>query len=346
MIQKIVGISFNKTDNPNVEVGASIDIIHDKTNKYSSKAIAVMFQDQLLGHIGEKDNEEHENIFNVLPLTAKVQRVARLEEGEEFGKFKEGEITTISVEFPMATDEVGGLRSFTEPEEVVDFNVAEHEYTHKGKKLRGGSTYIKKWIKGFDAEAIAPRYAKSMGSTTKEILGLWQGGGKVSADFGTSIHEALEHYENFKEIGAIIRDKKDKPHNTALPTHPLLREIVMEFTANFTHKGDNVVVEAFVSNVELGLCGMIDRLLIVDEEQKICRVQDYKINVDCEEEGKEKFLGQFADLPKNKLSKYQLQMSFYARLLELSGWNVEGLDAFVYDGEWKHYPMEVLKLDF
>jgi hypothetical protein len=51
-------------------------------------------------------------------------------------------------------------------------------------------------------------------------------------------------------------------------------------------------------------------------------------------------------LPPNKLSKYQLQLSVYARMLQLSGWEVEGLDAYVYEGEWKHYPMEIIKLDF
>ena len=121
----------------------------------------------------------------------------------------------------------------------------------------------------------------------------------------------------------------------------------MDFLAEmeFAEMSMDVETEVFISNVELGLCGQVDRILITGE--KTCRVQDYKINVDCEvEDSRNKYLGQFADLPKNKLSKYQLQMSFYARLLELSGWNVEGLDAFVYDGEWKHYPMEVLKLDF
>lgn len=53
-----------------------------------------------------------------------------------------------------------------------------------------------------------------------------------------------------------------------------------------------------------------------------------------------------AELPKTKLSKYQLQLSFYATLLALSGWTVEGLDVFVYENGWKHYELEILSLDF
>jgi hypothetical protein len=174
---------------------------------------------------------------------------------------------------------------------------------------------------------------------------MWDSTGEVASLFGKSIHLALEHYEKFKLLGKIMQDKKELAYNKALPNHPLLRDIVQRFYKQKLKKGA-VETEVLVSNVKLGLCGLIDRLLVIDDKKKICRVQDYKVNINCEEEGKDKFLGQFADLPPNKLSKYQLQLSFYARLLELSGWTVQGLDAYVFEDEWKCYPMEVLKLDF
>mgnify|MGYP000297562096 CR=1 FL=1 len=40
-----------------------------------------------LGHIGEKNNEQHGEIFDALPLKAKVCTMARAKEGENFAKF-------------------------------------------------------------------------------------------------------------------------------------------------------------------------------------------------------------------------------------------------------------------
>ena len=347
MKAKIVGISFNPTDNPKIAVTTPVSLIHDKDNKFSSRAIAVMFGEQLLGHIGEKNNEFHEEIFNALPIEAEVCRVARLAEDEKFGKFETNQITSLEIEFPMASDKEDGIQSFNEPDVTVIFDPTEHKYTHDGKVLIGCSTYVKRWFKEFDTENISGAVANSLGVKQSEVLAVWENGGKISADFGTVIHNAFEHYEKYKEIGGIMQEKKDLPYNKALPSHPVLRDIVLDFLQRFTHKEDEVAVEAIVTNIERGLSGTIDRLLILDSENKICRVQDYKINIDCEvEDNRKKFLGQMAPLPPNKLSEYQIKMSFYARLLELAGWKVEGLDAFVYDGEWKKYSMEVLSLDF
>lgn len=347
MIEKIVGISFNPTNDPEIQVGSPVSIYHDTDNQYSSRAIAVKYKDKLLGHIGEKNNPRHEQIFNVLPLEAKVHTIKTLAEGEEFHTFKPGEITHLEVEFPMDSDEQDGLLSFNERGVVVKFLPGLHKYTYNGKEFISATTYIKKWIKDFDKEIISAMCANSYGCTQDDVLGLWDNGGRISAMYGTVIHNALEHYEKYKKLGQTIQDKKDLPYNRALPSHPVLRDIVIEFLSRFTHKDDHIIPEAFVTNVERGLCGQIDRIKVIDMPKKICRVQDYKINIDSEKENsRNKFLGQMADLPPNKLSKYQLQLSFYARLLELSGWAVEGLDVFVYEDEWKHYPMDVLKLDF
>ena len=55
MIQKVVGISFNPTKDSTIKVGSLIRLMHDTSNKYSSRAIAVVYKKTLLGHIGEKD---------------------------------------------------------------------------------------------------------------------------------------------------------------------------------------------------------------------------------------------------------------------------------------------------
>jgi len=344
MIQRVVGISFNPTNDPSIKVGTEIDIVHDNKNKYSSRAIAVCYNGKTLGHVGEKGNDKHEDVFEVLPLKARVCTISTLGKGEEFSTFKEGEITHLEVEFEMSSDSDGKVKSFNEGV-MLKFMEKEHRYVYEGKDLVSATRYIKRWFKPFDKDVISGICANKYGCSKDDVLGLWDNGGSVSAAYGTAIHNALEHYEKYKWLGKIIQEQKDLPFNKALPTHPALRDIVLEFTRNFTHKDDEVVAEALVTNVELGLCGYVDRLLITGEKR--CRVQDYKVNIGADAiNSNMKFLGQFADLPKTKLSKYRLQMSFYARLLELSGWVVEGLDAYVYEDKWKRYQMDVLKLDF
>lgn len=344
MIQSVVGISFRPTKNDKIQVGSPIQILHDKTNQYSSRAVAVQFEGETLGYVGEKGNERHEEVFNCLPIAAKVITISRLNPGEEFAKFKEGEITHLEVEFPMASDVKDGTPSFNEPGVLVRFDSLAHRYVYNGLELLGATTYIKKWIKEFDSEKVAQIYAQNMGCKQSEILEFWDNGGNVASHYGQTVHAALEHYEKFKKLGKTIQDKKDLPFNKALPSHPELRKIVQQFIEKF---GDHeVLTEVLVTNIARGLCGTIDRLKIIDLEKKICRVQDYKVNINAVAEDGDKYLGQMAELPKNKLSKYRLQLSFYGRLLELTGWTIAGLDAFVFEDEWKHYPMEMLKLDF
>ena len=346
MIQKLVGISFTPTKDDTIKINSKVELVHDKENKYSNKAIAVRYGDTHLGFIGEKGNEDHERIFDQLPLEGKVDRIARLEEGEEFGKFKTGEITSISVEFEMPHNPEVEFKSLNE-DLSIQFNEEIHKTSYKGETLIGGSTYKKRFMKEFDINMIAPAYANKLGLTEKDVRGIWNGGGKCSADFGTAIHQGLEHYENFKNVGQVIMDKKDKPFNPALPKHPVFRQVVEDFYKLdlSDEEGMEVVNEALVSQVELGFAGFADRV-VVDREKKIAIVKDYKINVDYEQVGNSNFVGMFKDLPKNKLSEYQLQMSFYARLLELSGWTVPYIVAYTYDKTWVAHKMEVLKLDF
>jgi len=345
IIQKVVGISFRPCSNTKIKKGSEVKLIHDDENAYSSKAIKIMFEDDQLGYIGEKGNELHNQIFNSLPLKGKVKVMARLEEGEEFSKFKVGEITHLEIELdlPSVVDDKL-VQSFNEDVQVM-FDSTSHRYTYEGREFISATNYIKRWQKEFDKGFISGLVAKSLGTIQEDVLDMWNSGGNISADFGTVIHNALEHYERFKKLGKIMQDKKDLPFNKALPSHPALRKIVEEFYEQELQEGE-VNVEVLVTNVELGLCGFIDRLLILDREKKICRVQDYKVNIGSEDVQKDKYLGQMADLPKTKISKYQMQLSFYARLLELAGWEVVALDVYIYEDKWVHHELPIIKLDF
>ena len=186
--------------------------------------------------------------------------------------------------------------------------------------------------------------AKSWGVEQQDVKDLWESNKHLSSSFGTVVHSALEHYDRFMKLGQTIQNKREMLENYAMPKHPILKSFIMRFKAMYDTKYE-VIPEALITDVSGAFCGHADRILVIDGVKKVCRIQDYKINIDSEEiNSKMKAKPPFDHLPANKITKYQLQMSFYANLLEKSGWTVEGLDAFVLEDEWKHYKLDVLKV--
>lgn len=236
------------------------------------------------------------------------------------------------------------MKSFNEDIEV-DFDPDNHKYTIDGKTLESGSVYASKYYKKFDAQGIAKNCEKSWGVKATDIADMWESNGNLSANFGSVVHEALEHYFNHRDTAKTIEENKDDGENKAMPKHPILKQIITNFLKIDNSKGE-VLTEVFVTDKKAKRCGQIDRLVIVDKGKKICRVQDYKVNVNAEEESSNsKALKPYHELPKNKITKYQIQMSFYADLLVKSGWIVEGLDVFILEDEWKHVELEVLEIE-
>jgi len=81
----------------------------------------------------------------------------------------------------------------------------------------------------------------------------------------------------------------------------------------------------------------------LDKKNKIARVQDYKVNIGAEKEEKHsKPKHPFSHLPANKLTKYALQLSFYASILKKHGWTIEGLDVFIFEHKWVHHQLDLI----
>jgi len=237
--------------------------------------------------------------------------------------FKKGEVTI-------------KLKSFTENVEV-DFDEANHKYFHDGKQLTGATTFLKQFVPEFDAKNIAKACEKSWGIPAKDIEELWEGNKNVATDFGSVVHKSLEHYFKAKANG--FGDDR------AIPKHPIIENIILGFNSLVGEVKGEVLSEVLVTDVKIDRCGQIDRLLVLDEKKKICRIQDYKVNVGSEEvSSKNKLKAPYDKLPANKLSKYQLQLNFYAQILENAGWTVEGLDVYVYEDMWTHYELSRIKI--
>lgn len=235
--------------------------------------------------------------------------------------------------------------SFNEEGVVIDYDDDAHTYHFEGERLVSGSAIAAKYYKKFDSENVSKASANKWGVDQQDVKGLWSANGKLAADFGSVIHLALEHYDLYKNLGAKISENRGEEDNYALPKHPILRSIIEEFEKINTTVGEEVVPEALVTNVKKGYCGHADRVLIINKKKKICRVQDYKVNIGSEDESSSmKAKKPFDELPKNKITKYQIQMSAYANMLQDSGWTVEGLDVFVLEDSWKHHELDVLKV--
>lgn len=165
------------------------------------------------------------------------------------------------------------------------------------------------------------------------------------------------------ELGEqVFQASKSASENYAKPTHLDIRALMKSETHEILEyaKGvvkefheleksigrtrDEVLAEVYVTCAKYHMGGEVDRLLVVDKENKICRVQDYKF--------KDKDLDKLSsnnkminEMEKKKASEndiIRLQLSFYAFCLEEAGWTVQGGDVFGRNGEWNHYSIDLI----
>lgn len=215
-------------------------------------------------------------------------------------------------------------------EEVIYYNKGDdHYYTDiKGNRLLSGSAYASSLSPKFDKQMLLPKTAKAWGVDANALDKVWELNGSVSTSYGTSIHNALEAYHLYHELGSIVQSKKELEYNYVLPKNDALRAIVLNFVDQF---GVSALPEVMVSDVKNLRAGQIDRLEILDLSEKLCRIGDFKTNT---------------ELDKKKIAQYQLQLSFYADILKNHGWTVQGLDIFhlEQDNTWNRISLDVLPL--
>lgn len=293
----------------------------------------------------------------VIPVQKYGNLQPSIEISVESGEFKEANDFALKYINDLFTkySESGGMtegevilskltkKSFNEGIDI-EFEPVGHTYTKDRKPLQGVTDYVKRFYKPFDADTISSVLESKWGVPAKVIKDLWEENGELTSVFGNVVHRALEFYEKFRDFGDIISSQQQVQENYCLPKHPILRQIVKGFL-EIPQRPGKVITEALVSNVAFGICGHADRIKILDEEKKICRIQDYKVNIDSDVVDKKyKVLAPFDTLPSTKLSKYQLQTSIYANILQKSGWTVEGIDIYVYEETWKHFELPVLQI--
>jgi len=263
-----------------------------------------------------------------------------------FAKYSEKGALKVS-EISTAVSTTIKLKSFNEEGVEVDFDPIAHTYTYNGVRLQGATTFIKQYYKEFDSKMIAEASAKAWGVDAGAVERLWNSNGDTAGEFGTLLHKLLEHYEENKELGETIfknklTSKSPIEENYAMPKHPILKQIIKGFLEVDGTTG-KLYREVLITDVKRGYCGQADRLIVTGDKTAI--IEDYKINVDSEKEDKNnKAKAPWDILPANKISKYQLQMSIYANMLQATGWNVTGLKVYVLEDKWLPFDLPVLNV--
>lgn len=233
-------------------------------------------------------------------------------------------------ETPLKDKESEGVKVSSFTGEELYWNEKTHTYTDSsGNVLMSGSKYAELHSPKFDLAMMLPKTATSWEVSADDLGAVWKMNGDISTAYGNAIHNALELYHKYHKLGEIVQKKKELDSNYVLPKNHFLRKIVLEF---IELAGTSALTEVLVSDVANKMAGTIDRLEVVDEKKKTCRIGDYKTN---------------AELDSKKKLKYQKQLSFYAHILQNKGWTVEGLDLYYLspDDGWVKETLEILPLE-
>ncbi len=346
----VVGTTFRGESIHKLRPKGAVAFEREPDNKYDKDAIRVVWEGHNLGYVpkaGAAQKKIGALIDSKSAIKAFILKYSYIDANNNWNNDHEGILQSVSVSF----EEAGNAKKEGAPQEkgvdmvsfnegvTVNFKEIQHTYSLGDKRLTGITTHIKKYIKGFDKDRMIPVCSNAWGIDESVIEAAWELGGDLAAQFGTSIHKALEYELKYRS------HKKKKDESRAFQIkHPIISQYVEDFFVMYDGLGfkGEVVPEALVTNVDKGVCALVDSLLVIDEKKKICRLQDYKVNHSIEKAGTTSFKGlpDGIKLPTNKLSKFSLQLSGQAEILEKSGWTVQGYDVFVLEDIWKHYEIE------
>ena len=148
----------------------------------------------------------------------------------------------------------------SEKEEII-FDPIFHTYKDlSGNELISCTRFIHHWVKDFDPDGkIAEACAKKEKITVEEIKAKWLAINRESTTYGTSVHEDIEYYIR----NGVIKDNENKHW--------------VEQFATIKFKG-KLFPEERLYCLEDMICGTSDLPELIDEENKIINIWDFKTN--------------------------------------------------------------------
>lgn len=363
---KLVGVTFEGRQDviKSLRGKEPLRVRREKDNKYDPRAVAVdVYKDDEWIPIGYIAKDKNKDISETLDAGNTVY----ISIGDITGGGDRSYGVNISLEYKLTEEEAPEAResvpSKTETLKVLNYltkaiegvqsgskhateaytspltgETIELEVVNGHKELKGfmsGSKFPEQFYQPFDREGILAAMAEKYNVDADAIEAMWNLNNEASTGYGTAIHAALENYDRNFKLGdktKFVKEFKTKPTeygpNRALSKNPFIKKIVEDFQDKFGGDYERLS-EVFIWDAGLKLCGSIDRLMVVDRKKKIVRIQDFKTDGDIHEKKYQLADSPFKDKMGNELLDYHwLQLSFYAFLLEIKGYTIDGLDIY------------------
>lgn len=363
---KLVGVTFEGRQDviKSLRGKEPLRVRREKDNKYDPRAVAVdVYKNDEWIPIGYIAKDKNKDISETLDAGNTVY----ISIGDITGGGDRSYGVNISLEYKLTEEEAPEAResvpSKAETLKVLNYltkaiegaqNGSKHateaytspltgetielEVVNGHKELKGfmsGSKFPEQFYQPFDREGILAAMAEKYNVDADAIEAMWNLNNEASTGYGTAIHAALENYDRNFKLGdktKFVKEFKTKPTeygpNRALSKNPFIKKIVEDFQEKFGGDYERLS-EVFIWDAGLKLCGSIDRVKFIDRKKKIVRIQDFKTDGDIHEKKYQLADSPFKSRMGNELLDYHwLQLSFYAFLLEIKGYTVEGLDIY------------------
>jgi hypothetical protein len=211
----------------------------------------------------------------------------------------------------------------------LKFFPRKHSYVLGKKKLIGATSLLKNYFGEFDASKIAKlkvmiakakarKEGREVGEEGK--ISYWKKKWKESAEHGSRTHYLIELFLQGSTDPEVHKYEARDIKKFTQAKHWIVR--------NFENHLLNIRSEYLLYDEELGVAGTIDFLLIKGEKKKkSVTLVDFKTNDKITTTGYKNAKAQFPleELPDCSYSKYTLQLSLYAYMLERQGYKVDDL---------------------
>jgi len=214
------------------------------------------------------------------------------------------------------------------------FDEERHLYFMDGQphRLLSGSQIAKAFTPEFPRDVILASLEKKHGVRREVFETSWNLKRDASLHYGNAIHVALQAYG----------EGLDVPGKPVICAAPHLNQITREFFTD-ERREEEALYEQFVISEEHGTCGLVDRVVVLSWDERVCVVEDVKTNADLHK-GSGKLLGPFSKLPNTPWGSYTIQLNAYAEMLEAAGWTVEGLTIHHLKDGWKELQVDRVKV--
>lgn len=203
--------------------------------------------------------------------------------------------------------EVSNIKKFFNK---LQFEEESHTYKVGETPLTSVSATIGQYCNVFDTESAAAHVARRRGMSPEAVKEMWEAKKEYACAKGHKVHLFGEKYTF----------DRSTPHTTEEDILPFEKAVV-KFWGELPEHIVPAMVELQMYAVKYGIAGTSD-ILLYDKIRKGFIIADYKTNEDLFKNYNKKLKGPFKDMVEMPYNKYQLQLSYYQILFELSGHKV------------------------